>query len=163
MLRALATLNPLLLPLLPVRTLFEWGDSGVHICLPETNRNFLSYPHRPPNSDFAAGDCLPLEVVTGHPHEPPASGPPPGATWDSVPCSCTYDSWMDALGLQVQCYRPGAGYCSQAGLGWVLERNSCGFTALGINVSVQLQALLCHDGVWLGCRVVLSTDSQSFL
>lgn len=31
---------------------------------------------------------------------PPASGPPPGATWDSVPCTCTYNSWMAALGLQ---------------------------------------------------------------
>lgn len=49
---------------------------------------------------------------------PPASEPPPGATWDSIPCTCTYNSWVDALGLQVQCYRPGAGYYSQAGLGW---------------------------------------------
>lgn len=31
--------------------------------------------------------------------KPPASGPPPGATWDSIPCTCTYNSWMDALGL----------------------------------------------------------------
>lgn len=49
-----------------------------------------------------------------------------------------------SLGLQVQCHRPGAGYCSQAGLGWVPERNLCGFTALGINVSIQIQALLWH-------------------
>lgn len=90
---------------------------------PETNWNFLSYPRRPPNSDFAAGDCLPLEVVTGHPHEP-------SCLWATSRCHLGLRSMylhiqlMDGCpGTPVQCYGPEAGYCSQAGLGWVLERS----------------------------------------